>query len=205
MKTIIIDNFDSFTYNLYQYAGELGGNPKVFRNNEVALEDVRNMKPTHIIISPGACDPSDEKYFGLSKNIILELGPRVPLLGVCLGHQGIIYSFGGNIIKAPEIMHGKTSLIQHDGRGVFEGLPNPFHGMRYHSLMGDAKTLPECLEVAAWTSSDRARKPGLKFDPMNDIIMGVRHKEFKMHGIQFHPESIVSEEGKKILKNFLEC
>jgi anthranilate synthase component 2 len=208
MKTIIIDNYDSFTYNLYQYIGELGGKPEVFRNDALTLEKLRLLKPSRIVISPGATDPSDDKYFGLCRKIIAECGKKIPLLGVCLGHQGIIYVFGGKIVRAPQIMHGKTSFMHHDGKGVFTGVKNPFLGMRYHSLVGEAKTLPSCLEISAWAQTGARTlsadsKQQCAFDPSKQSIMGVRHKEYPLQGIQFHPESIGTEEGKKILKNFL--
>ncbi|MBI5414152.1 aminodeoxychorismate/anthranilate synthase component II [Candidatus Peregrinibacteria bacterium] len=189
-KTLVIDNFDSFVFNLVQYVGELGGNPIVFRNNEITFEEAEKLAPTHIIISPGPGNPEDEKYFGVCGNLILKMGSKIPLLGVCLGHQGIAAVFGGRVVKAPEIMHGKASQIFHEGKGILNGLPNPLEGMRYHSLVADEKTFPSCLEVTARTE--------------NGLIMGLQHKEFPIYGIQFHPESIGTPEGKRIVKNFLE-
>jgi anthranilate synthase component 2 len=188
MKTLIIDNFDSFTYNLYQTVGKLNGKPVVFRNNELTIQKIKKINPTHIIISPGATDPTDDKYFGICREVIKKLGPKIPILGVCLGHQGIIYVFGGKIIKAPAPMHGKTSLIYHNLSGLFKDVQNPFLAMRYHSLIGDTATLPECLEITAKTD--------------DGIIMGVKHRQYPLFGIQFHPESIGTPEGEKILRNF---
>ncbi len=190
MKTLIIDNYDSFTYNLYQCVGELGGNPVVKRNDAITLIEVRNGGYTHIIISPGPGDPTDPHYFGVCKETILECGKETPLLGVCLGHQGIVAAFGGKVVRAPRIMHGKTSPIIHSGKGVFQGLPSPFKGMRYHSLVGDIATIPDCLEVTATAQDDGQ-------------VMGVRHREFPIEGIQFHPESIGTEHGIKLIENFL--
>ncbi len=190
MQTLLIDNYDSFTYNLFQYIGELGGNPVVYRNDQITVEAIRTMKPDRIVISPGPGNPTDPAYFGVCSATIKELGPTIPLLGVCLGHQGIIATFGGDVIRAPEIMHGKSSLVEHDGKGIFVGIPSPFPAMRYHSLIGKRESLPDCLEITAETVADK-------------LIMGVRHKEFPIEGIQFHPESIGTEYGKVIVKNFL--
>lgn len=189
MKTLIIDNYDSFTYNLYQFIGELGGNPRVIRNDKLTLTDVKNGKFSHIVISPGPGDPSDPVYFGVCKEVILTFGKNIPLLGVCLGHQGIIYAFGGKIIRAPLIKHGKTSVIKHNQKGIFKDVRNPLVGMRYHSLIGEKETLPDCFEVIAETD--------------DGVIMGVKHKTYPTFGVQFHPESIGTQEGKKILMNFL--
>ena len=189
MKTLLIDNYDSFTYNLYQYIGELGGNPIVKKNDEVNREAVEKLSPTHIVLSPGPGTPEKDSDFGICQEVILTLGKHIPLLGVCLGHQGIVYAFGGKIIPAPEVRHGKTSAIQHDGKTIFTGIANPFTAMRYHSLLADSTTLPDCLEISAVTE--------------DELIMGVRHKTYPIEGIQFHPESIGTHEGKKILKNFL--
>ncbi|EKD94036.1 MAG: Para-aminobenzoate/anthranilate synthase glutamine amidotransferasecomponent II [uncultured bacterium] len=189
MKTLLIDNYDSFTYNLYQYIGELGGNPIVKKNDEVNREAVEKLSPTHIVLSPGPGTPEKDSDFGICQEVILTLGKHIPLLGVCLGHQGIVYAFGGKIIPAPEVRHGKTSAIQHDGKTIFTGIANPFTAMRYHSLLADRTTLPDCLEISAVTE--------------DELIMGVRHKTYPIEGIQFHPESIGTHEGKKILKNFL--
>lgn len=188
-KTLIIDNYDSFVYNLVQYIGELGGNPVVYRNDVLTLAEIEKIRPTHIVISPGPGNPTDEHYFGICNQVILEYGKKIPLLGVCLGHQGICAVFGGKVVKAPEIMHGKTSLIQHKQKGLFAGVKTPLKGMRYHSLIGEKKSLPEDLEIVAETD--------------DGVIMGIQHKKFPIYGIQFHPESIGTEEGKKIIQNFL--
>lgn len=191
MKTLIIDNYDSFTFNLYQYVGELGGNPNVLRNNEVTINDIKKSKYSHIIISPGPGSPDDLAYFGVCKDVILTLGKVIPLLGVCLGHQGIIFSFGGKVVRAGTIKHGKTSVIKHNGEGVFHGVKNPLTGMRYHSLVGEKTSIPDCLMVTAHSLDDGA-------------IMGIAHQTYPIYGVQFHPESVGTEDGKKILKNFLE-
>lgn len=190
MKTLIIDNYDSFTFNLYQLIGELGGNPDVFRNDKLTVKDIEKGKYTHIVISPGPGDPSDVAYFGICKDVILTLGKNIPILGVCLGHQGIIYAFGGKIIRAPVIKHGKTSVIKHNQQGIFADIKNPLVGMRYHSLIGESMNLPDYLEITATSVDDQA-------------IMGVRHKKYPIFGVQFHPESIGTEDGKVILRNFL--
>ncbi len=189
MKVLIIDNYDSFTYNLYQYIGELGGNPVVVRNDQITVDQIKAGNYSHIIISPGPGDPTDRSYFGICTDVIATLGKTIPILGVCLGHQGIISGFGGNIIRAPKPMHGKQSTIHHNSHGIFTSVENPLIGMRYHSLMGKRETLPSCLTIDA-TSSD-------------GVIMAVSHRKFPIFGIQFHPESIGTQEGKKILKNFL--
>lgn len=189
MLTLIIDNYDSFVFNLVQYIGEMGGNPQVFRNDEISLEEAKNLNPTHIVISPGPGHPQDCEYFGVSADIIQEMGMTTPVLGVCLGHQGIAHVFGGRVVKAPNIMHGKKSLIKHDNRGVFKDVKNPLEVMRYHSLCAEPASLPNCLEISAKTE--------------NGVIMGLRHKSYPIEGVQFHPESIGTEEGKKIIKNFL--
>ncbi len=183
---LLIDNYDSFTYNLYQYISELGGEVKVVRNDKVTKEDIVEMAPERIVISPGPGTPMDA---GISNDVILGFGGRLPILGVCLGHQCIAHAYGGIVDHAGEIKHGKTSLIHHDGKGVFTGLPNPFPAVRYHSLAARRYRLPECLEVSAWTD--------------NDIIMGLRHREHAVEGVQFHPESIMTEVGKDLLRNFL--
>ena len=184
---LVIDNYDSFTYNIVQYLGELGAEIEVVRNDEISPEDILKKKPTHILISPGPCSP---KEAGISVDVIKKLAGKIPILGVCLGHQSIGYAFGGDIIRAGKLMHGKTSMISHDGKGVFKGLPNPFQATRYHSLVIKRETLPDCLEITA-TSEDGE-------------IMGVRHKTLPVEGVQFHPESILTESGKPLLKNFLE-
>ena len=183
---LLIDNYDSFTYNLYQYLSELGAEVHVARNDQLALEEVEAMAPERIVISPGPCTPREA---GLSNDLIRHFGGRLPILGVCLGHQCIGYSYGGVVAGAGEIMHGKTSLIHHDGKGVFSGLPNPFEAIRYHSLVIMPDTVPDCLEVTARTE--------------NGVIMGVRHKEHPVEGVQFHPESIMTKVGHELLRNFL--
>jgi anthranilate synthase/aminodeoxychorismate synthase-like glutamine amidotransferase len=182
----MIDNYDSFTYNLVQYFGELGQDLKVYRNNKITLAEIEKMAPDRIVISPGPCTP---KEAGISIDVIKRFTGKVPILGVCLGHQSIGEAFGGDVIRAPYLMHGKTSMIHHDGRTLFSGLPNPFEATRYHSLIIKRETLPPMLEVTAWTD--------------DGIIMGVRHKEHKLEGVQFHPESILTGAGKDLLRNFL--
>lgn len=183
---LMIDNYDSFTYNLVQYLGELGQDVKVVRNDEIAVADVEKMKPDHIVVSPGPCTPNEA---GISVPVIRELAGKFPILGVCLGHQSIGAAFGGNIIRARQLMHGKTSMIHHASKGVFAGLPNPFEATRYHSLVIERETLPDCLEVTAWTEDGE--------------IMGVRHKTLPVEGVQFHPESILTQHGHDLLANFL--
>jgi para-aminobenzoate synthetase component II len=184
---LVIDNYDSFTYNLVQYLGELGAEIQVARNDEISVDGILEKKPTHVLISPGPCSP---KEAGISVETIKKLAGNIPILGVCLGHQSIGYAFGGDIVRAKKLMHGKTSEITHDGKGVFKGLPNPFRATRYHSLVIKKETLPECLEVTAKSEDGE--------------IMGVRHKTLPVEGVQFHPESILTESGKLLLKNFLE-
>ncbi|HXX80176.1 MAG TPA: aminodeoxychorismate/anthranilate synthase component II [Thermodesulfovibrionales bacterium] len=183
---LMIDNYDSFTYNLVQYLGELGEEIRVFRNDAITIQEIRGLGPERIVISPGPCTPNEA---GISVEVIRQFGGKIPLLGVCLGHQSIGAAFGGEIIRAPRLMHGKTSTIHHDGRTIFEGLSNPFEATRYHSLLIRRETLPQCLEITAWTDRDE--------------IMGVRHREFIVEGVQFHPESILTTEGKALLGNFL--
>lgn len=195
MRTIILDNYDSFTFNLYQYIAELGGSPEVYRNDELTLEEIKAKNPSHIVISPGPGNPEKKSDFGICSEVILKLGQKIPLLGVCLGHQGIINVFGGKVITAPEIMHGKRSMIKHLGENIFKNIENPTEVMRYHSLIGEEKSLPNCLEITAKTIKNK--------DSKFELIMGVKHKKFPIYGIQFHPESIGTPEGKKILKNFL--
>lgn len=189
---LMIDNYDSFTYNLVQYFGELGAQMKVFRNDEITLEDIAVMAPSRIVISPGPCTPSEA---GISVSLIKEFAGKVPILGVCLGHQSIGEAFGGNIIRAKRVMHGKTSAMHHKNEGVFRGLPSPFDATRYHSLVIEKESLPDCLEITAWTEND---------DGSFEEIMGVRHKTLPVEGVQFHPESILSEHGHQMLKNFLD-
>jgi anthranilate synthase component 2 len=189
MKILLLDNYDSFTYNLFQYLGELDEPPLVFRNDRITLTAIRELAPDRIVISPGPGNPENDNYFGVCKSVILELGPRIPVLGVCLGHQGIIHAFGGKIIRAAQPMHGKTSSILHDQKGLFRGLPSPFEAMRYHSLVGDPALLPSCLQATAWTE--------------DGVLMAVRHRSYPIYGVQFHPESIGTGEGKRLLANFL--
>ena len=184
---LMIDNYDSFTYNIVQYFGELGEEVRTVRNDEITLEAIAEMKPDRICISPGPKAPADA---GISIGVIKEFKGKLPILGVCLGHQAIGEAFGGKIVRAKQVMHGKTSLIAHTGVGVFKGLPSPFTVIRYHSLAIERASLPSCLEVTAWTDDGE--------------IMGVRHKEYDIQGVQFHPESILSEHGHALLKNFLE-
>ncbi|MFA5353431.1 MAG: aminodeoxychorismate/anthranilate synthase component II [Thermodesulfovibrionales bacterium] len=182
---IMIDNYDSFTYNLVQYLGELGEEVKVFRNDRITVREIEEMGPDRIVISPGPCTPREA---GISIETIRHFAGKLPILGVCLGHQSIGAAFGGEIIRAPLLMHGKTSPVFHDGRTVFEGLPNPFDATRYHSLVIERNSIPSCLEISAWTA--------------DGIIMGVRHREFVIEGVQFHPESILTGAGKDLLRNF---
>ena len=183
---LMIDNYDSFTYNIVQYVGELGEDVRTVRNDEITLEQIEAMRPDRICISPGPKAPRDA---GLSLDILREFKGKLPILGVCLGHQAIGEAFGGKVIRAKQVMHGKTSLIAHTGEGVFKDLPTPFTVIRYHSLAIERSSLPDCLEVTAWTDDGE--------------IMGVRHKEYDIEGVQFHPESILSEHGHTLLKNFL--
>ena len=189
---LMIDNYDSFTYNLVQYLGELGADVRVYRNDKITLPEIEALHPERIVISPGPCTPSEA---GVSVDTIRHFAGRVPILGVCLGHQGIGQAFGGRIVHAREIMHGKTSLIHHSDAGVFQGLPNPFEATRYHSLVIEAESLPACLEVTAWTTGEQGGR---------DEIMGVRHRELAVEGVQFHPESILTDCGHDLLRNFLE-
>jgi para-aminobenzoate synthetase component 2 len=183
---LMIDNYDSFTYNLVQYLGELGEDIRVFRNDKITIQEIEKMNPEKIVISPGPCTP---KEAGISIELIQHFAGKIPILGVCLGHQAIGAAFGGEIIRAPRIMHGKTSMIYHDQKTIFKDLPNPFEATRYHSLVIKIETLPDCLEITARTERDE--------------IMGVRHKEFIVEGVQFHPESILTRVGKDLLRNFL--
>ena len=186
MRVLLLDNYDSFTYNLFQYLSELGAEVEVWRNDALTVADVAQKRPDRIVISPGPCTPAEA---GISVALIQELGPHVPILGVCLGHQAIGAAYGGTVVRAPEVMHGKVSQIQHGGQGVFAGLPSPFPATRYHSLIVRRDDLPAELEVTATTA--------------DDIIMGLRHREFPVQGVQFHPESIRTDAGKLRLKNFL--
>jgi len=186
---LMIDNYDSFTYNIVQYLGELGERVEVYRNDEITLEQIATLEPRQIVVSPGPCTPNEA---GISMDVIRAFSETIPILGVCLGHQSIGQVFGGRVVKAEQVMHGKTSLIHHNGEGVFKSLTNPFTATRYHSLIVERSTLPACLEVTAWTEQDG------KFHE----IMGVKHKSLKVEGVQFHPESIVSEHGHDLLRNF---
>jgi len=189
---LMIDNYDSFTYNLVQYLGELGVEVAVHRNDQITVDEIEKAQPSRIMVSPGPCTPNEA---GVSMDVIRHFAGKVPILGVCLGHQSIGQVFGGDIVHAREIMHGKTSLVHHNGKHVFSGLTNPYTATRYHSLVIDKKTLPECLEVTAWTEDENGEM---------DEIMGVRHKEFDVEGVQFHPESILTEHGHDLLKNFID-
>lgn len=183
---LMIDNYDSFTYNLVQYLGELGEDVRVYRNDKITVDEIESLKPELIVISPGPCTPNEA---GISIETIKRFGGRIPILGVCLGHQSIGAAFGGDIIRANRLMHGKTSMIHHNNKGVFKGLPNPFEATRYHSLLIKRETMPDCLEITAWTDAGE--------------IMGVRHKEMPIEGVQFHPESILTKCGHDLLRNFL--
>jgi anthranilate synthase component 2 len=188
---LMIDNYDSFTFNLVQYLGELGEDVRVARNDALSVDDIRKLAPERIVISPGPGTPDEA---GVTLDVIAKLGGTIPILGVCLGHQSIGQAFGGRVIRAPQIMHGKTSPIHHNGKGVFAGLRNPFAATRYHSLVVEKSTLPACLEVTAWTQNA---------DGSIDEIMGLRHKTLAIEGVQFHPESILTEHGRDLLRNFL--
>ena len=189
---LMIDNYDNFTWNLVQYLQALGSEVKVVRNDELSLAQIDALQPQRIVISPGPCTPNEA---GVSLDVIRELGARVPILGVCLGHQGIGQAYGGQVVRAGRIMHGKTSPIRHEGKGVFAGLPDGYEATRYHSLVVDKDSLPDSLEVTAWTEND---------DGSVEEIMGLRHREHPVEGVQFHPESILTEHGHALLKNFLE-
>ena len=183
---LLIDNYDSFTFNLYQYLAELGAQVEVYRNDQLSVEDALAMGPERIVVSPGPCSPDEA---GISVDLIRAAAGRVPLLGVCLGHQSLAQAFGGRIVRAPRLMHGKTSEIHHDGRGLFAGLPQPFTATRYHSLIVARESVPDCLEVSAWTE--------------DGLVMGLRHREHTLEGVQFHPESILTTVGRDLLRNFL--
>lgn len=184
---LMIDNYDSFTYNLVQYLGELGEDVEVYRNDKITIEEIGSLNPDHIVISPGPCTPDKA---GVSVETITEFAGKIPILGVCLGHQSLGQAFGGKIVHAKQLMHGKTSMIQHKGEGVFAGLTDPFEATRYHSLVVERESLPDCFDITAWTDDGE--------------IMGLRHKEFALEGVQFHPESILTEHGHALLKNFLQ-
>jgi anthranilate synthase component 2 len=191
MRVLVIDNYDSFVYNLVQYIGELGTEVIVRRNDQITVKQVKELKPDRIVISPGPGNPEDQKYFGVCRAILKRISPYVPTLGVCLGHQGIISTFGGKVTSARRLMHGKTSRIRHDERGIFRNVKNPFTATRYHSLAGEHDTIPSCLEITASCVDDGE-------------IMGVRHLKYPVEGVQFHPESILCEDGKLIIRNFLD-
>ena len=188
---LMIDNYDSFTYNLVQYLGELGADVRVFRNDRIGLAEIAALGPEHIVISPGPCTPNEA---GISVHVIEHFSGKVPILGVCLGHQAIGQAFGGRVVHAGAVMHGKTSPIHHRGAGVFHGLADPFQATRYHSLVIDREGLPDCLEITAWTETPQGEI---------DEIMGVRHRHLRVAGVQFHPESILTEHGHALLRNFL--
>jgi anthranilate synthase/aminodeoxychorismate synthase-like glutamine amidotransferase len=183
---LMIDNYDSFTFNLVQYLGELGQKIKVFRNDKITLKEIEKLKPDHIVISPGPCTP---KEAGISISVIKHFAGKIPVLGVCLGHQSIAQAFGGKVVRAKKVMHGKTSEIYHDKKTIFKGIKNPFTATRYHSLIVPKSSLPGCLEISAWTK--------------NGDVMGIRHKKYTVEGVQFHPESVLTKEGKNILRNFI--
>lgn len=188
---LMIDNYDSFTYNIVQYLGELGSSVVVQRNDEIEIDEIESLAPSHIVISPGPCTPNEA---GISMQVVERFAGTVPILGICLGHQSIGQVYGGRIVRARSVMHGKTSMIHHKHEGVFENLESPFEATRYHSLVIEKETLPECLELTAWTESD---------DGEVDQIMGVRHRTLGVEGVQFHPESIVTQHGHELLRNFL--
>ena len=190
---LMIDNYDSFTYNIVQYLGELGTEVEVYRNDAISLQQIEDLAPSQIVISPGPCTPNEA---GISMEAIRTFAGRIPLLGICLGHQSIGQVYGGDIVRAGRVMHGKISPIEHSGTGVFTGLNQPFNATRYHSLVIDKKTVPDCLEVTAWALDEAGER---------EEIMGVRHKELMVEGVQFHPESILSEQGHQLLKNFLDA
>ncbi|UHQ22722.1 aminodeoxychorismate/anthranilate synthase component II [Lysobacter sp. 5GHs7-4] len=192
MSVLMIDNYDSFTYNLVQYLQALGAEVKVIRNDDLSVAQIAALRPERIVISPGPCTPNEA---GVSLELIRELGAQVPILGVCLGHQSLGQAYGGDVVRAQTIMHGKTSRIRHEGRGVFAGLPDRYEATRYHSLVVSRETLPDCLEITAWSEHE---------DGSFEEIMGLRHREHPVEGVQFHPESILTEHGHALLKNFLE-
>lgn len=184
---LMIDNYDSFTYNLVQFLGEMGQELNVYRNDKITIDDIAELKPDHIVVSPGPCSPNEA---GISLQVIEAFAGKIPILGVCLGHQSIAQVFGGKVIRSERLMHGKTSPIFHDGKTLFAGLPSPFTATRYHSLIVEKETLPDCLEISAWTEEGE--------------IMGIRHKQLLVEGVQFHPESIITDYGKEILRNFIQ-
>lgn len=189
---LMIDNYDSFTYNLVQYLGELGADVRTIRNDEISVAEVRALAPEQIVLSPGPCTPDQA---GICLDLIAELGGQIPMLGVCLGHQSMGQAYGGKVVRARDVMHGKTSRVHHDGRGVFAGLPSPYTATRYHSLIVAEDGLPDCFEITAWTEHADGRR---------DEIMGMRHRTLPLEGVQFHPESILTEHGHQLLRNFLD-
>lgn len=190
MKILVIDNYDSFVYNIAQILGELGAEPIVVRNDKITLEYVRKMNPDGIVISPGPGHPADRRYFGVCTDVIREMGPKTPILGVCLGHQGIVHAFGGKVVNAKKVRHGKTSPIQYTHDRLFENVANPFRATRYHSLVAEQDSIPDCLEVTARALDDGE-------------IMGIKHKQYPIEGVQFHPESVLTGEGRRMLQNFI--
>ena len=190
---LMIDNYDSFTYNLVQYFGELGAEVQVHRNDQITIQEIEKLAPEFLVVSPGPCTPNEA---GISMQAIEHFAGKLPILGVCLGHQSIGQVFGGKIIHAKQIMHGKTSMMHHKDTGVFTGIDNPFEATRYHSLVIEKETIPDCLEITAWTEDENGNM---------DEIMGVRHTEYNIQGMQFHPESILTQSGHQLLRNFLEC
>jgi anthranilate synthase component 2 len=190
MKILVIDNYDSFVYNIAQILGELGAEPVVVRNDKITLEEVKKMDPDGIVISPGPGHPANRKYFGVCTDVIKEMGPKTPILGVCLGHQGIVHAFGGKVVNAKKVRHGKTSPIQYTKDRIFENVANPFRATRYHSLVAEQNSIPDCLEVTAKALDDGE-------------IMGIKHKQYPIEGVQFHPESVLTGEGRRVLQNFL--
>ena len=189
---LMLDNYDSFTFNLVQYLQELGAEVRVERNDALTVDEIEKLAPERIVISPGPCTPNEA---GVSLDVLRALGPRIPVFGVCLGYQALGQAFGGKVVRAGRIMHGKTSPVRHEGKGVFAGLPSPFEATRYHSLVVDKDSVPDCLEVTAWTENE---------DGSMEELMGLRHRRFPVEGVQFHPESILTEHGHALLKNFLE-
>lgn len=190
MRVLLIDNYDSFVYNIAQYLGELGASLKVYRNDKITVKKAKDLQPERIVLSPGPGTPESKRYFGNALSIIKQLGPHTPLLGICLGHQGIVHAYGGQITHATKIMHGKTSMIRHDEQGIYKDISNPFSATRYHSLVANIFNLPSCLKISAYSLEDCE-------------VMGVRHTKYPIEGVQFHPESILTVKGKKIMKNFL--
>ncbi|MGO2056365.1 MAG: anthranilate synthase component II [Halomonadaceae bacterium] len=190
-RVVMIDNYDSFTFNIVQYLGELGAEVITHRNDEITIEQIEALAPTHLVVSPGPCTPNEA---GISMAAIKHFAGKLPILGVCLGHQAIGQVYGGKVVRAPQVMHGKTSAVLHDNQGVFEGLDNPVEVTRYHSLVVDKESLPACFEITAWTGGD---------DVTPDLVMGLRHRELDIEGVQFHPESILTRQGHELLSNFL--